>query len=106
MCSLGHHDGPDVPAKPPRRHTDGSVTRAIAKTPRKALTGRLAEKTAQLRAEIAATEADDLAAQHGISDQLELLPPVEASRPPLPPLPVRGGLPAPEALYYSSAREP
>lgn len=100
MCSIGH-DGPDVPARPPRRHTDGSVTHAIAKTPRKVLALRKAEKTAELRAEIAATEADELAAQHGISDQLELLPPIADARPPLP---VRG-LPEPDSLYWSSARE-
>lgn len=86
-------------AKSSRRHTDGSVTRAIAKTPRKVLEKSQADKTAQLRAEIAASEADDLAAQHGISDQLELLPPGVPARSAL------RGLPDPGSLYYSGARE-
>lgn len=106
MCSIGHHDGPDVPAKkvgerPPRRHTDGSVTRQVAKMPRKALAEAKAKKTAELRAAVEAAEADALAAQHGVSEQLELIPPVMAERLPLP---VRG-LPPADSLYYSTARE-
>lgn len=116
MCSLGHHDGPEAlenrrepkrvaAERPRRRHTDGSVTRAIANTPRTVLAKTKAEKTAELRADIAAAAADALAEQHGVSDslQLELVPPDMAQ---LPPSRFRTQtLPDPSTLYYSGARD-
>lgn len=103
MCSLGHHDSPDKPVRQPRRHLDNTARRAIAKTPRSEVEKCRAAKTAQLRAEVQAQEADALAEQYGISDQLELIP---ADMPVCRPLPVRGRLPDPGSLYYSAASEP
>jgi hypothetical protein len=102
MCSIGH-DLEDAPRQP-RRHLDDTARRAVAKTPRKALEQTRAAKTAQLRAEIEASEADALAAQHGVhGDQLELVPLDMAQ---LPPSRFRSrAMLRPEDLWYSSARE-
>ena len=73
MCGIGHHQGDTI--RPPRRHSDGSVTAAVRRLPRKSLKAIKDNKTAELRAAIEAGEAEDLARQHGaISQQLELIP--------------------------------
>lgn len=101
MCSLGHHDHPDT-VRAPRRHLDNSASEAVRRMPRKTLKQRRADTAAQLRAEIATGEAEELARGHGVH-QLELIPSDEAQ------LPARrvphSRLPAPETLWYSAARE-
>lgn len=101
-ASPGHSVDADALQRPRRRHTDGSVTRAVAATPRTVLAQRRADKTAELRAAVEAEEADALAAQHGadVAMQLDLVPPdMEPARP------AHAGLPPPETLWYSAARE-
>ncbi|HEY2010556.1 MAG TPA: hypothetical protein VGH23_16320 [Rhizomicrobium sp.] len=79
------------------------MTRQIEKTPRAELLERRALKTAQLRAEIEAAEADALADAYGANEQLELIP-VGADE--VPHAVAFRGLPDPNTLWYSAAREP
>ena len=104
MCSLGkHQEGDDV--KPPRarRHSDGSMTEVVRRTPRATLAEAKANKTAQLQGEIAA--AQDVPFEPDMeAGQYEPIPPDQQQLPDYG----RGqaGLPDPKSLWYSGAREP
>jgi hypothetical protein len=75
MCALGkHQEGEDV--RPPRRgrHLDGSVTAAVAKTPRARLMENIKTKAAELRAEVADSDPQQIEMEQFLA-QYEPLPP-------------------------------
>lgn len=102
MCSLGHHDGPDMAERPKRRHLDRSASARVRSMPKAELARRQAEVKASLIASRDTAIADELAAGHE-ADQLELIPRDMEQLPPR--LFKTRELPDPSSLYYSSARD-